>query len=153
VPGQRPVGPQQGEAAHGGSGSAPANRPVRAAGLVVYAALLVGTAVACLVGAVGSYRAATAPCPDTDTTCESFGIVGAVVLVATAASGGLLAAFLRQESRVAVWLTLVLGGISVLCLTFLGVAACGVISRERRPLVPIRSYDGRGGARGPRCVS
>jgi hypothetical protein len=134
VPGQRPVGPQQGEAAHGGSGSAPANRPVRAAGLVVYvyAALLVGTAVACLVGAVGSYRAATAPCPDTDTTCESFGIVGAVVLVATAvvlfataASGGLLAAFLRQESRVAVWLTLVLGGISVLCLTFLGVAAWG----------------------------
>jgi hypothetical protein len=47
------------------------------------------------------------------------------VLVATAASGGLLAAFLRQESRVAVWLTLVLGGISVLCLTFLGVAAWG----------------------------
>jgi hypothetical protein len=84
----------------------------------VYSGLLAAAAVALLVGAVGAYQAGTEPCPPGGGTCESYGVMVAFVLVgvavvvsAAAGLGALLAAFLRRESRVAIWLTIALGGI------------------------------------------
>jgi hypothetical protein len=130
--GELPVGSEGSAAVRDAARQEAVGRAVRVAGVVVYvyAGLALATALIFVVGAVAAYREGTSPCRPDEEPCESLGVVVAFMLVGMAAIASvasalsaLLAGWLRRESRVAVWLTLVLGGVAVACLMLTGLTA------------------------------